>query len=1175
VSSPGVPDVKIGTYGAAFDFEGSTLTMPPSGQLINPLGGNLNAPTFSSRSGGTRIVMWPETNTDTVDYAIGMDSYTMWHSIPKNDDLHYFKWYGGTTEILQLRSDGKLTLSGGLTFPNSGGTQTIAYLGDASTTQVGGIKFDGVTLALNGSGQLYYTGGGSGGYTLPIASAGTLGGVKVGTGLSIDGSGILSSTITQYTDALARAAISVSGSLSYDNSTGVISYTTPTYTVSTTTASNGGSLSLSGTTFTFAPADVSTANAIPAATMEPMGHADKSQSTISFSDSARTFAISPVSTSYDVWVKGVKFTISTTRTVTIPNNTGLYYIYFDSTGALQYQTSFFDWPNQAPTAYVYWNSGTGKAPLVADERHGITLDWATHEYLHRTRGAAIANGFGASNYILNGNGSLNTHIQVDFASGTFFDEDLRVDVVSTNTPTVNTWQQDLSTPTQIPMFYLNGSGWVRDNPTAYPLKQGSVRPVYNLNSAGTWSTPDIDNNKFGVTFIIATNAINYPVLGIISQTQHANQSDAEGLNWSDLNLSGFPIVEFRPLYKIVYVTKTSYTNTPKATLVSIWDLRSFTSVVSAAASFVDANALSGTTLAAGVVNSSLTSVGTLANLTVTNTITGSISGSASTLTTSRNINGVGFNGSANINVDNITNGTNTVKIVSAPSSLTGAVGDTVGNMAFDSSYIYYCTTAYTPNSWTGTFTNSQGGSNSLQLTISNNWNPTNTLSISAGWTITFNPGGGNITRTVSSVASWSNQTNGYWTVNLTVNWTGTATSGSTFTVNSNAVLPNIWTQTPWNAITSAGNAATATKLATSRNINGVAFDGTAAITVTAAAGTLSGSELNSAVTDSSLTTVGTLASLSSGAITTTGTLAVNASGGITTNQTSVPLLNSTATTINFGGAATSLTMGASTGNTTVNNNLRVTGNINSGTNTYVKSPGAGDIAMDAGGTDTPGILMYYANNSNWGVDSWNGTFNILSGQLWRVVNNLNETGGAVRMAMDVYGNMVTTGFISPSAWRAGQVIKETILDYNDLTKLTQGGLNRFATDGNNRDVFYYSYTPSSNSSYLAIHFHLAKYTAYQGTGNDSYFSQIKVIATSSYSRDANGVGNGSEIAYSMLSTVNGNRTGSLFPLLGRYTNSDTNSKVISIAVRRESADDYFDYDWSATSVSMRITEIAR
>ncbi len=60
----------------------------------------------------------------------------------------------------------------------------------------------------------------------------------------------------------------------------------------------------------------------------------------------------------------------------------------------------------------------------------------------------------------------------------------------------------------------------------------------------------------------------------------------------------------------------------------------------------------------------------------------------------------------------------------------------------------------------------------------------------------------------------------------------------------------------------SGNSATTTKLATARAINGINFDGTAAITVTAAAGNLTGTVLNSTVVSSSLTSVGTLSSLS-------------------------------------------------------------------------------------------------------------------------------------------------------------------------------------------------------------------------------------------------------------------------------------------------------------------------
>lgn len=62
-------------------------------------------------------------------------------------------------------------------------------------------------------------------------------------------------------------------------------------------------------------------------------------------------------------------------------------------------------------------------------------------------------------------------------------------------------------------------------------------------------------------------------------------------------------------------------------------------------------------------------------------------------------------------------------------------------------------------------------------------------------------------------------------------------------------------------VTPAGNVATATALQTARQINGVNFDGSSNITITAAAGTLTGGTLASNVLSSSLTSVGTLLNL--------------------------------------------------------------------------------------------------------------------------------------------------------------------------------------------------------------------------------------------------------------------------------------------------------------------------
>jgi hypothetical protein len=95
----------------------------------------------------------------------------------------------------------------------------------------------------------------------------------------------------------------------------------------------------------------------------------------------------------------------------------------------------------------------------------------------------------------------------------------------------------------------------------------------------------------------------------------------------------------------------------------------------------------------------------------------------------------------------------------------------------------------------------------------------------------------------------------------------------------------------------AGTATSATKLTTARNINGVAFDGTKDITITstADAGTLTGTTLKSTVIGSSLTSLGTIASLTTGAITNSGKLIVGAYSATSTSA----VLEASSTTQGF------------------------------------------------------------------------------------------------------------------------------------------------------------------------------------------------------------------------------------------------------------------------------------
>jgi len=69
------------------------------------------APAFTTRSDGTKLLLYPTLTGSLVDYAIGIDSATMWSSVPENSDSFKFKWYGATTEVASLSGVGKLIVA--------------------------------------------------------------------------------------------------------------------------------------------------------------------------------------------------------------------------------------------------------------------------------------------------------------------------------------------------------------------------------------------------------------------------------------------------------------------------------------------------------------------------------------------------------------------------------------------------------------------------------------------------------------------------------------------------------------------------------------------------------------------------------------------------------------------------------------------------------------------------------------------------------------------------------------------------------------------------------------------------------------------------------------------------------------------------------------------------------
>jgi hypothetical protein len=315
-------------------------------------------------------------------------------------------------------------------------------------------------------------------------------------------------------------------------------------------------------------------------TLEPMGVVDRTKSKISFDNATKIFTIEPApgEAEFIVWTQGIRRIYTSAQTVSIGTSpvTGMYYIYFDKDGVLLSKTSFYDLQYDTPISYVYWNSTTLKAEFVADERHGIVLDWATHEYLHKTRGAVIFRGFGLDNFTTIGDGSSDSHAQIDITDGQFFDEDLKINITHSLSPVVGTFTQVLLNGAEIPVFYQSGDSgfWVKDLATKFPVKFAAGERIrYNTLSGGQWITQQVNNNKYTISWIIATNDIYNPIICILDQNEYSNIAGAEEVSFGDLALPGFPILEFRPLWKVIYQTSSSFTNAPKARIAQVLDVR--------------------------------------------------------------------------------------------------------------------------------------------------------------------------------------------------------------------------------------------------------------------------------------------------------------------------------------------------------------------------------------------------------------------------------------------------------------------------------------------------------------------------------------------------------------------------------------------------------------------------
>ena len=149
------------------------------------------APAFTTRSAGTKALLYPAISGSQVDYAIGIDAATLWNSVPVASSSFYFKWFGGETQVASMDGTGAFTAT---SFAGAG----TGLTGTASSLSIGGnaATATSATTATNlaggaasqipyqtGSGATSFIANGTAGQVLTSAgaSAPAWGGINGGT----------------------------------------------------------------------------------------------------------------------------------------------------------------------------------------------------------------------------------------------------------------------------------------------------------------------------------------------------------------------------------------------------------------------------------------------------------------------------------------------------------------------------------------------------------------------------------------------------------------------------------------------------------------------------------------------------------------------------------------------------------------------------------------------------------------------------------------------------------------------------------------------------------------------------------------------------------------------------------------------------------------------------------
>jgi len=286
--------------------------------------------------------------------------------------------------------------------------------------------------------------------------------------------------------------------------------------------------------------------------------------TLTFNNGTRTLTITPISSTYQIYLNGQVYN-KTTDTFVIADTEGQHFIYYDPTTKVltelvnptssQINTIITTY---CFVAFIYWDAQSKLGLIVGKEQHGIVMDPIDHSYNHIYNRTKWRSGLGLNTMSVDGTGNLAANAQFGVDAGIIQDEDIVHDLSA------------IGSTIGLPIAYNSGTTPNLRYATVSGfsvVNTGSGRLAYNqLTVSGTWGLTEVTNNNFCLYHVFATNSIVNPIISVMGQADYATLANAQTGATTEMNIlvTAFPAPEFKPLASIIFQTSNGYGNAVKA-----------------------------------------------------------------------------------------------------------------------------------------------------------------------------------------------------------------------------------------------------------------------------------------------------------------------------------------------------------------------------------------------------------------------------------------------------------------------------------------------------------------------------------------------------------------------------------------------------------------------------------